>query len=279
MQRGFQSDNYRRNHDAVRPRQQASGKTMYEGMTVVVTGGGRGLGLGIARRFGQAGFLTVIAESDIAAGDHAVEMLQAEGWAAQLEPLDVRDPRQSSELVDRLVKQHGRIDVWVNNAGISKLAPAETMPLDFWDDSIAVMLTGTFYCSQAAGQHMLSRKKGVIVNIASVTGMMHHKDRAAYSTAKAGVIALTEALGVEWAARGVRVVGVAPGVLMTEMTRETISEGQGTLAAFQRRTPMQRLGEVTEVAEAVFYLASDEASYVTAETMRVDGGWVAYQLF
>lgn len=89
----------------------------------------------------------------------------------------------------------------MNNAGISRLAPAETMPLSFWDDSIAVMLTGTFYCSQAAGKHMLARKKGVIVNIASVTGMMHHQDRAAYSTAKAGIIALTEALGVEWSLR------------------------------------------------------------------------------
>lgn len=252
---------------------------MYEGITVVITGGGRGLGLGIARRFGQAGYLTVIAESDIAAGTHAVNMLQSEGWAAQLEPLDVRNPQQSAELVDRLAKQHGHIDVWVNNAGISRLAPAETMPLSFWDDSIAVMLTGTFYCSQAAGKHMLARKKGVIVNIASVTGMMHHQDRAAYSTAKAGIIALTEALGVEWAARGVRVVGVAPGVVMTEMTKATINEGQGTMTTFQRRTPMHRLGEVTEIAEAVFYLASDEASYVTAETMRVDGGWVAYQLF
>ena len=177
------------------------------------------------------------------------------------------------------MRQHGHIDVWVNNAGISKLAPAETMPLSFWDDSIAVMLAGTFYCSQAAGKHMLTRKKGVIVNIASVTGMMHHQDRVAYSTAKAGIIALTEALGVEWAARGVRVVGVAPGVVLTDMAKATINEGRASMDAFQRRTPMQRLGEVTEVAEAVFYLASDEASYITAETMRVDGGWVAYQLF
>ena len=252
---------------------------MYEGMTVVVTGGGRGIGLGIARRFGQAGFLTVIAESDMVAGNQAVSVLQSEGWAAQLEPLDVRIPFQSANLVDRLVRQHGHIDVWVNNAGISKLAPAETMPLSFWDDSLAVMLAGTFYCSQAAGKHMLTRKKGVIVNIASVTGMMHHQDRVAYSTAKAGIIALTEALGVEWAARGVRVVGVAPGVVLTDMAKATINEGRASMDAFQRRTPMQRLGEVTEVAEAVFYLASDEASYITAETMRVDGGWVAYQLF
>ncbi|MGQ9905092.1 MAG: SDR family NAD(P)-dependent oxidoreductase, partial [Anaerolineae bacterium] len=220
-----------------------------------------------------------IAEANETTGRTAAESLRAEGGSAQFEPLDVRDPQQSAALVDKLAGQRGHIDVWVNNAGISRLAPAETMPLSDWDDSIAVMLSGTFYCSQAVGRHMLARGKGVIVNIASVTGMVHHHDRAAYSVAKAGVIALTEALGVEWAGRGVRVVGVAPAVVLTEMVRATVEAGQGALDVFERRTPMRRLGTPEEIAEAVFFLAGDEASYITAETMRVDGGWVAYQLF
>jgi len=246
---------------------------------VVITGAGQGLGLAFARRFAQAGAHVVIAEANPTTGRAAADALRAEGYSAQFEPLDVRKPQESAALVDTLAGQHGHIDVWINNAGISRLAPAETMPLSDWDDSIAVMLSGAFYCAQAVGRHMLARGKGVIVNIASVTGMVHHHDRAAYSVAKAGVIALTEALGVEWAGRGVRVVGVAPAVVLTEMVRATVEAGQGALDVFERRTPMRRLGTPEEIAEAVFFLAGDEASYITAETMRVDGGWVAYQLF
>lgn len=246
---------------------------------VVITGAGQGLGFAIARRFAQSGAHVVIAEINPDTGRQAAETLRGEGYAAQFEPLDVRDPAQSAALAGRLVREHGHIDVWINNAGISRLAPAESLPLSDWDDSIAVMLSGTFYCAQAAGRHMLARGKGVIVNVASVTGLVHDRDRAAYSTAKAGVVALTEALGVEWAGRGVRVVGIAPAVVMTDMVRRAIAAGQGALAAYERRTPMHRLGTVEEVAEAVFFLAGDEASYVTAETLRVDGGWTAYQLF
>lgn len=246
---------------------------------VVITGAGQGLGLAFARRFAQAGAHVVVAEANQTTGCAAAEALRAEGFSAQFEPLDVRDPQQSAALVDRLADQRGHIDVWINNAGISRLGPAETLPIADWDDSIAVMLSGAFYCAQAAGRHMLARGAGVIVNIASVTGMAHHHDRAAYSVAKAGVIALTEALGVEWAGRGVRVVGVAPAVVLTEMVRATVEQGQGTLEVFERRTPMRRLGTPEEIAEAVFFLAGDEASYITAETLRVDGGWIAYQLF
>ena len=246
---------------------------------IVITGAGQGLGLAFARRFAQSGAHVVIAEANQITGRAAAEALRAGGFSAQFELLDVRNPQQSAALVDQLAAEHGHIDVWVNNAGISRLSPAETMPLSDWDESLAVMLSGTFYCSQAAGRHMLARGKGVIVNVASVTGMVHHHDRAAYSTAKAGIVALTEALGIEWASRGVRVVGVAPAVVLTEMVKATVEEGQGTLDVFERRTPMHRLGTPEEIAEAVFFLAGDEASYVTAETMRVDGGWVAYQLF
>ena len=206
-------------------------------------------------------------------------MLCSEGLRASFEPLDVRDPAQSLALVDRLTKEGGQIDVWVNNAGVAHKGPAETLTRPAWDESIAVMLSGAFYCAQAAGRQMLAQSQGVIVNVASVNGYQALKGRVAYGTAKAGLIMLTQALGIEWARRGVRVVGIAPGVVMTDLVQKGIAEGTATVDMYARRIPMHRLGTIEEIAEAVLYLASDEASYVTGETLRVDGGWVAYQLF
>lgn len=251
----------------------------FDGKTVVVTGAGRGLGLGMARRFARAGAHAVIAEVDAKAGAAAAASLQREGLSASAEPLDVRDPAQSVAVVEKVVKQRGAVDVWVNNAGISHIGPAETWPREAWDDHIAVMLSGTFHGSQAAGRHMLARGKGVIVNVSSINAYQPIEGRLAYSVAKAGIVALTEALGVEWAKRGVRVVGVAPAVVLTDMVQEVFDKGQGRRDLYERRTPLGRLGTVEEIAEAVFFLAGGEASFVTAETMRVDGGWLAYNMF
>ncbi len=246
---------------------------------VVITGAGRGLGLGMARRFAQTGAHVILAEQDPALGIGAAEALRAAGLSASFELLDVTDAEQSRTLVAKVAREQGRVSTWVNNAGISRLGAAETLAQRDWDDSISTMLSGTFYCCQAIGQHMLAQGQGVIINIASVTGLLHEQGRVAYSTAKAGVIALTEALGIEWAKRGVRVVGIAPGVILTDMVRQTVEEGQGDLAAWERRTPMRRLGTVEEIAEAALFLSSAEASYIVGETLRVDGGWTAYQLF
>jgi 3-oxoacyl-[acyl-carrier protein] reductase len=233
----------------------------------------------MARRFGQDGAQVVIAELNAETGSQAAAALCAEGISAAFEPLDVRQPEQSAALADRLVKAYGHIDVWVNNAGIAHKAPAESLLLEAWDESLAVMLSGVFYCSQAVGRQMLAQGSGVIVNVASVGGIKHIEGRVAYSVPKAGVIMLTQALGIEWGKRGVRVVGIAPGVVMTEMVQKGLDEGTARLDAYIRRTPMRRLGTVEEIAEAVFFLASDEAAYIVGEVMRVDGGWAAYQLF
>lgn len=251
----------------------------FSSRTVVITGAGRGLGLGMARRFGRAGAHIVIAEFDAVTGARAAETLRAERLSASFEPLDVRDPAQSLALVDKVVRDRGRLDVWVNNAGISHIGPAETHPREVWDSHIAVMLSGAFYCAQAAGRQMLAQGKGVIVNIASINAHQFIEGRLAYSVAKAGLVALTEALGIEWAKRGVRVVAVSPAVVMTDMVKEVLEKKQGSVDVYEHRTPMRRLGMVDEVAEAVLFLASDEASYITAETLRVDGGWLAYNMF
>ena len=251
----------------------------FAGQTVVITGGGRGLGLEIGRRFGRSGAYVVLAEIDAELGRQAQEHLRGEGLEAEFAALDVRDPAQSAALVQKLVQERGQIDVWVNNAGVAHKGPAEELPKEQWDESLAVMLSGAFYCAQAVGRPMLERGRGVIVNMASVNGYVALEGRVAYGTAKAGLIMLTQALGIEWASRGVRVVGIAPAVVMTEMVEKGLAEGTASVDAYERRTPMRRLGTPDEVAEAVLYLASDEASYIVGETLRVDGGWLAYQLF
>jgi NAD(P)-dependent dehydrogenase (short-subunit alcohol dehydrogenase family) len=247
--------------------------------TVVITGGGRGLGLGLARRFGEAGAQVVIAEIDGRRGKQAAQILQEAGYSVSYEALDVRVPAQSVALVDKVIKERGHIDVWVNNAGLAHIGPAENLPIEQWDESIAVLLSGTFYCSQAVGRQMLAQGQGVIVNLASVDGFKAIEERVAYCTAKAGVVMLTQALGIEWAKRGVRVVAVAPGPILTELVQQVIADGKASVEMYVKRTPLHKLGTVEDVADAVLFLASDEASYITAETLRVDGGWVAYQLF
>jgi NAD(P)-dependent dehydrogenase (short-subunit alcohol dehydrogenase family) len=254
-------------------------KMSFKDKVVVITGAGRGLGYGMARRFGQEGAHAIIAEIDPVLGQQAAESLRAEGLLAAYEPLDVRDPGQSVALVEKLVQRYGHVDVWVNNAGIANKGSAESLSLQAWDDSIAVMLSGAFYCSQAVGRQMLAQGSGVIVNVASTGGLQYIEGRVAYSVPKAGLIMLTQALGIEWARRGVRVVGIAPGVVMTEMVQKGIDEGTANMDAYQRRTPMRRLGTVDEIAEAVLFLASEQASYIVGEVLRVDGGWTAYQMF
>ena len=253
--------------------------TDFTGKNIVITGSAGGLGLEMGRRFAEAGGEVVLTDVNKVQGHQAAEGLRGQGARVRFEGLDVSQPDQSIDLVDKLVAELGPIDIWVNNAGVAHKGPAEELPVDQWRETIDVMLSGAFYCSQAVAKPMLTRGQGVIVNIASVIGCNPIEGRVAYGTAKAGLMMLTEALGIEWASRGVRVVGVAPAVVMTDMVRKGLEEGTATVDAYERRTPMGRLGTPDEVADAVLYLASDEASYITAETLRVDGGWTAYQYF
>lgn len=251
----------------------------FKDQVVVVTGSARGLGFEIARRFGRDQARVVLTDNLEETGELAADTLRQQGISAEFKYLDVRDPAQSASLVGQLVDEYGQIDVWVNNAGVVYKGPAETLPLEQWDDSIAVMLSGAFYCCQAVGRRMLSQGHGVIINVASSDGIQYIEGQVAYSIPKAGLIMLTQALGIEWAQRGVRVAGIAPGGLAIEMLQKGMDEGAAELESYLRRAPMHRLGDFSEIAEAVHWLASRDASYVIAETLRVDGGWCAYQLF
>jgi NAD(P)-dependent dehydrogenase (short-subunit alcohol dehydrogenase family) len=246
----------------------------FQDQVVVVTGAGRGIGYALAQRFCDEGARVVIAEKDSDTGAASAGKLNA-----AFEQIDVSDAASVRDGVESIVKQYGRIDVWVNNAGVAHKGYAVDLEPSDWDADIGVMLSGAFYCANAVGKVMMEQRRGNMVNIASVNGLFAQKGRAPYCSAKAGLIMLTKVLASEWAEHGVRVNAVAPGVVMTELVQQGIDQGIVTKQTYLSRIPIGRMGELNEVVEAVTFLASDEATFVTGEVLRVDGGWTAYHLF
>ena len=255
---------------------QSEGMTLLKDRIAVVTGAGRGIGFGIAKAFCRAGARVVIGELVEEQGQKAAGQLEAEGYDAEFVPLDVTVSKSCAGLVEKVMARRGRIDVLVNNAGIARLHKSEEMPEADWRLQIDVMLTGVFLCTQAVARVMIERRRGSVVNIASIGGMGGWPMRSAYNAAKAGVIALTEVLAAEWAQHNIRLNCVSPGVTRTEMVASAIAEGHASADQYTNRIPLGRLAEVREIADAALFLASDRASYVTGQNLRVDGGWVPY---
>jgi 3-oxoacyl-[acyl-carrier protein] reductase len=242
-----------------------------EGRVAVVTGAARGLGAGIAAELAARGAHVVVADIDGEAAAAAAERIGA-GAAT----VDVADPASVAALFDGVAAERGRIDVLVNNAGVGAVAASEELAPQAWSRTLAINLTGTFLCSQAAARHMLPAGRGVIVNIGSLFAAVGMPMRAAYAASKHGVVGLTKVLATEWAARGVRVVAVDPAYVRTALDDADQRSGGYSEQDIARRTPIGRYAEPAEVARVVAFLASDEASFVTGSEVAVDGGWLAY---
>jgi gluconate 5-dehydrogenase len=237
---------------------------------VVVTGGSRGLGLEIAHAFGQAGAKVVVTARREQWLNEAEKFLKDEGVAVDAMICDVANASSVEQLVQQTLQNNSKIDVLVNNAGLTWGAPAETMPLERWQQVIDANITGTFLMSQAVGRHMLERKKGAIVNVASIAGLGGGQlNTVGYNASKAAVINLTRALAIEWAARGIRVNCIAPGMFKTRMTEAIIERAEGI---YNATTPMGRIGKEGEIAPTVLFLASEGASYITGQVIAIDGG-------
>lgn len=247
------------------------------GRVALVTGAGRGLGLGIARALGrEPGWTVVLADLVAERAGEAADALAQEGVRADATGLDVTSSGSCRAGVEMVLARHRRLDVLVNNAGIADYGPAETTAEADWARVIDVLLTGTFLMSQAAYAPLAASRDGAIVNIGSIGGMGGWPLRNAYGAAKAGVINLTQTLATEWAHAGIRVNCVSPGTIMTEMAAEAERRGVASLARYAARAPVGRMGAVEEIGDAVAFLASDRASFVTGANLRVDGGWVAW---
>jgi NAD(P)-dependent dehydrogenase (short-subunit alcohol dehydrogenase family) len=248
------------------------------GKVSLVTGAARGIGQAIADRLAENGSLVVYTDVDEAGAGAAA----ARGRGARSLRLDVTRPAEIMAAIERVVNDHGQLDIVINNAGINTLAHRVTLdefPREEWDRILAVDLTGLYEVSKAAARVMRARGSGRIINIASIAGLVPLRLQCAYVAAKAGVVNLTRAMALELGPHGILVNAVAPGSTLTEGTRRLFYGEDGSFHSHVQRmldhVPLGRPAEPGEIAVAVLFLADPENSYMNGHILTVDGGWTA----
>jgi 3-oxoacyl-[acyl-carrier protein] reductase len=237
----------------------------------IVTGGSRGIGFSIALELGKKEYLPVITARNPEELERAREELKKEGVEVCVKSLDVSEYAACKELAEEVISKYGRIDVLVNNAGITRDKLFVRMSPQDWEDVIRINLLGTFNMSHAVLKHMASAKQGVIVNVASVVGISGNAGQTNYAASKAGVIAFTRSLAKEVGGWGIRVVAVAPGFIETAMTAKLSEEIK---KEYMNRIPLRKFGDPSDVAKLVSFLVSEDASYISGQIYVVDGGLI-----
>ena len=242
----------------------------FENKVVVVTGGSRGIGRACAVAFGRQKATVVITYAgNEAAAAETVRLVQEAGGKAQALRFDVADTAACAGAVDEVVNAHGRLDVLVNNAGVAVDGLVMRFKDEDWDRVLDTNLKGAFALVRAAARPMMKQRGGAIINVTSVVGEMGNAGQAAYAASKAGLIGLTKSVARELASRNIRCNAVSPGFIETDMTHVL---GEDLKKNLLGQVPLGRLGRSEDVAQAVLFLASDAAAYVTGETLKVNGG-------
>ena len=246
-----------------------------DGRLAVVTGGSKGIGLGIAHAMAQAGARILLVARQSPDIEKAVTELRAEGADAAACPFDMHQYAQIPEWYDRVVAEHGVPDILVNSAGITRRGPAETLSLDDWHEVMAINVSALFAMSQAFAKRLIAEeKRGKIINIASLMTAATRPGTAAYTASKGGVGQLTKALAIDWAPKGILVNAIAPGFIRTELTGPLWADP--TFDEWvKKRTPLARWGAPEDIALPAVFLASNAADFMTGQVVYVDGGWLA----
>ena len=243
----------------------------FDGKVAVVTGGGSGIGQAAAELFARNGARVVVGEYKADTGRETVEAIQAAGGQATFVQVDVSKAAEVERMVDAAIQAYGRIDILFNAAGVLFYGTILETDEQAWDRVISINLTGTYLCCRAVLPHMLRQGGGSIINTSSTAGAHAAVAHAvAYCSSKGGVMMLTRAMAIDHSAQGIRVNALCPGPTDTPMLREALTPAE--LEAFGKTYPAGRLGQPRELANAVLFLASDEASFVTGTMMYVDGG-------
>jgi NAD(P)-dependent dehydrogenase (short-subunit alcohol dehydrogenase family) len=250
----------------------------FAGRVGIVTGGATGIGFAISRELARLGATVVLASRKEDKLTAAVEQIRSDthGDAAHYHVLDVRDAEAVEKMAERVETAHGRIDFLVNNAAGNFIVPSEQLSVNGWNSVIGIVLNGTFYCTSAVGKRMIAKKNGVILNVIAnyawtgAPGVVHS------ASAKAGVLAMTQTLAVEWARHKIRVNAIAPGPVHTEGASKRLFPDPSVEEGIRRTIPLRRFASLEEIAQAATYLLSDYASYVTGEAFVIDGGqWLS----
>jgi NAD(P)-dependent dehydrogenase (short-subunit alcohol dehydrogenase family) len=247
----------------------------FEGKVALVTGAGSGLGLATAKAFAESGASVVLADSNEMAAGSAAKELTAQGHKVLAIRCDVADDAQVEAMVQQTVAAFGRLDAAYNNAGIQNiLAETADSSRNDYDRVMAVNLRGVWSCMKFELQQMRRQGSGAIVNCSSLGGLVGGAGRGTYHAAKHGVLGLTKSAALEYAARGIRINAVCPGLIQTPMSDQMIASGQAeALDTLLKAVPMERVGRAEEIADAVLWLCSSAASYVTGQSLAVDGGF------
>jgi len=249
---------------------------MLKNKVAIVTGAGRGIGRAISLRLSKEGAKVVIAEIDKDAAMETQSKIKVQGGESIVCCIDVSEPEQVEYLVKETIRNYEKIDILVNNAGISKEVSFLEQNEDTWDKIIKVNLKSAFLCSKKVAEEMIKRHYGKIVNITSTNGLVAGANLSAYNTSKAGMILLTKSMAVELGPYNINVNAVAPGTIKTRLTEAGLSQEE----VFKRcleNIPLRRVGKPEDVAAAVLFLVSDEASFITGTVLVTDGGQLAYK--
>lgn len=246
---------------------------LLKGKSIIVTGGGTGLGKSMATRFAELGADLVITSRRQNVIDETAEGLRQYGGKVLAISCDVRDPDQVQNMVDHTVNEFGKIDILLNNAAGNFISPTEDLSPNAFKTVVDIVLNGTFNCTQAAGKVMRKNKGGVILNIVTTYAWTGSGYVVPSACAKAGVLAMTRSLAVEWAKYGIRTVAIAPGPFPTEGAWSRLAPpGLGIKKKMINRIPLKRVGEHHELANLASYLVSDQAGYINGEVVTIDGG-------